>query len=289
MENLSWFGATRAELDLRNRDRVFEFIQKESPDAVVIAAAKVGGIHANSTEPVAFLSENLQIQTNLLDGAASANVERLVFLGSSCIYPRLSQQPIKESYLLTGALEPTNEPYSIAKIAGLKLTEAYRNHFGLNWASLMPTNIYGPNDNFHPENSHVIPGLIRKFHEAKVNHLESVTLWGSGEPLREFVFVDDLANAIITVLSSGQPASLTNVGSGDELSVADLASKVASVVGFHGSVSWDRSKPDGTPRKLLDSTSIREMGWRPQVTLDKGLEITYRWFKETEILDKVRS
>ena len=267
----TWIGATRTELDLTNRNAVFDYLNKNKPDAVIIAAAKVGGIVANDSFPVDFLSENLQIQTNLIDGSHQAGIQKLVFLGSSCIYPKYADQPISESSLLTGELEPTNEPYAIAKIAGLKLIEAYRKQFGHNWISLMPTNLYGSGDNYDLETSHVIPGMIAKFCKAKKNNEPSVTLWGTGKPLREFLNVDDLASATLFALANYRGSVALNVGSGEEVSIKELADLVKKAVGYDGNISWDNSRPDGTPRKFLNSTTLAELGWRPSFTLEQGL------------------
>jgi GDP-L-fucose synthase len=241
----SWIGQTRSELDLLDRNAVFAFVRENKPDAIVIAAAKVGGIKANSSYPVEFLSENVQIETNLIDAAAKAGVEKVLFLGSSCIYPKLSPQPIKEEYLLTGPLEPTNEAYAIAKIAGLKLVEAYRNEYGKSWISAMPTNMYGPGDNFDLENAHVLPALVRKFHEAKTGNSPKVILWGSGNPMREFLHADDLAEACIFLLENYSGDVALNVGTGVDVSIRELATLIAEVVGFSGQIEWDASKPDG--------------------------------------------
>jgi len=277
----TWIGQTRQELDLLNRQAVFEYVAREKPDWVVIAAAKVGGIHANSTYPVQFLSENLQIQTNVLDACHNSNIERVIFLGSSCIYPKFCSQPIKEDYLLTGALEPTNEPYAIAKIAGLKLVEAYSKQFGRSWISLMPTNLYGPGDNFDSLNSHVLPSLMRRFHEAKTQGFSKVAIWGDGTPLREFLHADDLADAVLFAASNYFGDSPINVGSGEEVSISGLAQTLAQVIGFEGEIEFDHTKPNGTPRKLLDSSVIRGLGWNPKISLLQGLDGTYRWFKDT--------
>lgn len=276
----SWIGRTRSELDLLNRKAVFDFLDSEKPDAVLVAAAKVGGIVANSMFPVKFLSENLQIETNLLDGAHAAGVERLLFLGSSCVYPKFADQPVKEEYLLTGALEKTNEPYALAKIAGLKLVEAYRQEFGHRWISAMPTNLYGPGDNFDLQNSHVLPALIRKFHEAKLSNASSVTLWGSGNPRREFLHSDDLARASLFLLENYDEDVAINVGFGEDSSIKELAEMVREIVGFSGSVEWDQSKPDGTPRKLLDISKITRLGWKPVTELRAGIRSTYKWYVE---------
>ena len=270
----TWIGATKSDLDLTDRNAVFDYLKDNKPDAVVIAAAKVGGIVANDSFPVDFLSENLQIQTNLIDGSHQAGIEKLVFLGSSCIYPKFADQPISESSLLTGELEPTNEPYALAKIAGLKLIQAYRKQFGHKWISLMPTNLYGPGDNYDPESSHVIPGMIVKFCNAKNNDEPSVTLWGSGSPLREFLHVDDLALATLFSLENYEGDVALNVGSGEEVSINELAETIKTAVGFTGEINWDISKPDGTPRKFLDSYKLEELGWKPSLTLEEGLAKT---------------
>ena len=274
----TWIGKTRSELDLLDRKAVFDFLASEKPDAVIVAAAKVGGIMANSTYPVEFLSENLQIETNLMDGSHAANIERLLFLGSSCIYPKLSPQPIKEEYLLTGPLERTNEPYALAKISGLKLVEAYRRQHQRKWISVMPSNIYGPGDNFDLESSHVLPALVRKLHEAKLQGEPSVSVWGSGKPKREFLHADDLASACIFLLENYDDGSHINVGSGFDLSISELASLIAETVGFSGVIRYDPSKPDGTPRKLLDVSRIRGLGWAAALNLKEGIESTYQWY-----------
>lgn len=274
----SWIGRTRGELNLLRREDVKDYLHSERPDAIVVAAAKVGGILANLQNPVDFLSENLQIQTNIMDAAAEVKIDRLLFLGSSCIYPKMSEQPIPESALLTGPLEETNESYAIAKIAGVKLAQAYKRQYGLNWNSAMPTNIYGPGDNFHPEGSHVIPGLIGKFHKAVILGHDTVELWGSGTPLREFIHVDDLAKGVLALLESDGQEDLVNIGSGEEVTILQLATEVARVTGFEGEFRWNKSRPDGTPRKILDSTAIRNMGWSPEISLQDGLKDTYRWF-----------
>jgi GDP-L-fucose synthase len=272
---------TRKELDLRDQQAVARFFREEKPDTVFFAAARVGGIKANDTYRWDFLYENLVLQTNVLGSALDTGVERVVFFGSSCIYPRLADQPIKEEYLLTGPLEPTNEPYAIAKIAGLKLVDAANAQFGRKWISLMPTNLYGPNDNFDLEKSHVLPALIRKFHDAKEARADgkdaSVTLWGHGTARREFLHVDDAAGAAIMMMESGV-TGLYNVGSGSDLTIKDLAAIVAKVVGYDGPVHWDTTKPDGTPRKLMDSSRIRERGWSPRISLEEGIRSTYDWF-----------
>ena len=272
---------SRRELDLRNQDAVTEFFAGAKPEVVFLAAAKVGGIHANNTQHWEFLYENLQIQNNILGCALEAGVKNLVFFGSSCIYPKLADQPLREEYLLTGPLEPTNEPYAIAKIAGLKLVEAANHEYGHQWLSLMPTNLYGPGDNFDLLSSHVLPAMIRKFHEAKDRQYrgsaEPVRLWGSGSALREFLHVDDLASAAVYLMEKGA-SGLFNVGSGQELSIRQLAEAIARVVGYDGNVEWDKTKPDGTPRKLLDSSKVQRLGWTPRISLDEGLRRTYEWF-----------
>lgn len=279
----SWIGATRKELDLLDRKGVFDYLAKHRPDAVIIAAAKVGGILANKTYPVEFLSENLQIEANLIDGSHAAGIEKLLFLGSSCIYPKLATQPLKEEYLLTGPLEESNEPYAIAKIAGLKLVEAYRRQHGRFWTSAMPTNLYGPGDNFSTEGSHVLPALIRRFHEAKVKGDDSVVVWGSGTPLREFLHVDDLARASLLLLEKFDGSVAINVGSSQEISIAQLATLIAEVVKFNGEIIFDPSKPDGTPRKLLDNSKILALGWSPKISLADGIRSTYEWFLKNRV------
>jgi GDP-L-fucose synthase len=278
----SWFGKSRQQLDLLDRKSVFEYVASTKPDAIVIAAAKVGGINANSKYPVEFLSQNLQIEANLIDAAAAADIAKVLFLGSSCIYPKLSPQPIKEEYLLTGELEPTNEAYAIAKIAGLKLIGAYRSEYSKDWISAMPTNMYGPGDNFDLDNAHVLPALIRRFHEAKVSNSKSVTLWGTGSPMREFLHADDLAAACIFLLEEYSGDVPVNVGTGSDISIKVLAEKISRVVGFKGEIKWDSSKPDGTPRKLLDVSRINSLGWSAKITLETGLQTTYDWFLSNE-------
>jgi GDP-L-fucose synthase len=276
----TWIGQTRAELDLLDRKAVFEYLSKQKPDAVVIAAAKVGGIQANNTYPVEFLSQNLQIETNLMDGAHEAGIEKLLFLGSSCVYPKMAEQPIKEEYLLTSELEKTNEAYALAKISGLKLVQAYRKQYGHRWISAMPTNMYGPGDNFDLENSHVLPALIRKFHDAKTSGADSVTLWGTGTPKREFLHSDDLGRACVFLLENYDDDVAINVGVGEDISIKELAEQIKKVVGFQGSTEWDSSKPDGTPRKLLDVSRTKALGWLPSISLQEGLSSTYSWFLE---------
>jgi GDP-L-fucose synthase len=277
----SWIGKTRSELDLLDRKAVFDFLANEKPDAVIIAAAKVGGIHANNTYPVQFLSENLQIESNLMDAAHAAGIDKLLFLGSSCVYPKMAQQPIKEEYLLTGELEKTNEAYALAKISGLKLVQAYRNQYGHRWISAMPTNMYGPGDNFDLENSHVLPALIRKFDDAKSLGATSVTLWGSGTPKREFLHADDLGRACVYLLENYNDEVAINVGVGEDVSIKDLAELIKDTVGFSGSIEWDSSKPDGTPRKLLDVSRIKRLGWKAQISLKEGIASTYEWYKSS--------
>jgi GDP-L-fucose synthase len=276
--NLSWVGRSHAELDLCDRGEVFRYIKNETPDIVVVAAARVGGIGANSANPVQFLSDNLQIATNILDACHAANIERVLFLGSSCIYPRLSPQPIKEEYLLTGELEPTNEAYALAKISGLKLVQAYRRQYGRRWIAAMPTNLYGPGDNFDLETSHVLPAMIRKFHQAKIDERDSVVLWGTGTPRREFLHVDDLASACLHLLKSYDSDIVINVGCGEDISIHELAEEIRDVVGFKGKIHWDRSKPDGTPRKLLDTSRLSQLSWKPTIDLRTGLASTYESF-----------
>lgn len=277
--NHSSMGKTHSELDLLDRKAVFDYVASEKPDAMVIAAAKVGGIHANNTFPVQFLTENLQIETNLMDAAHAAGIPRLLFLGSSCVYPKLAQQPIKEEYLLTGELEKTNEAYALAKISGLKLVQAYRNQYGHKWISAMPTNMYGPGDNFDLENSHVLPALIRKFHDAKIRGDRKVTLWGSGSPLREFLHADDLASACLFLLENYDDEIAINVGTGSDISIKELAELVREIVGFGEAIEWDNLKPDGTPRKVLDVSRITALGWKPEIKLEDGVRSTYGWFQ----------
>lgn len=276
----TWVGRTRSELDLLDRKAVFEFLAKEQPDAVVIAAAKVGGIQANNSFPVEFLSVNLQIETNLMDGAHAAGIEKLLFLGSSCVYPKMAQQPIKEEYLLTGELEKTNEAYALAKISGVKLVQAYRKQYGHKWISAMPTNMYGPGDNFDTETSHVLPALIRKFHDAKNTGSPTVTLWGSGSPKREFLHSDDLGRACIFLIDNYDNDVPINVGVGEEISIKELAKLIKEIVGFEGEVLWDATMPDGTPRKVLDVSRISALGWEPEITLIDGIQSTYDWFQK---------
>jgi GDP-L-fucose synthase len=271
---------TRAELDLTEQAAVRNFFQSERPDAVIMAAARVGGIYANNSHPALFMRDNLLIQDNVIDAAHRSGVGKFVFLGSSCIYPKLAPQPIKEEYLLTGPLEPTNEWYAIAKIAGVKMCQAYRREFGFSAISLMPTNLYGPGDNFDLQNSHVLPGLIRRFHEAKVGGAETVTVWGTGTPRREFLHVDDLADAVLHLLRTYDGEDIVNIGWGEDVTIRELAELVVSVTGYDGRLVFDSTKPDGTPRKLLDTSRLTGLGWRPQIPLKTGIERTYAWFRE---------
>lgn len=277
-EGLGWIGEGREGLNLLKREDVFRYINTQKPDAVIVAAAKVGGIGANNAFPVEFLSENLQIMTNLLDACHQANIERVVYLGSSCIYPRMANQPIREEELLTGELEPTNEAYALAKISGLKLVQAYRKQYGRNWISVMPTNLYGPEDNFDAETSHVLPALVARFHAAKEAELSTVQVWGTGTPRREFLHVDDLADACLFLLEKYNGDIPLNIGFGEDVSIRELTELVAEVVGYKGAIGWDTTKPDGTPRKWLDSSRLREQGWKPKISLREGLESTYKWY-----------
>jgi GDP-L-fucose synthase len=271
---------THHELDLTDQAAVGEFFQKERPKAVIMAAARVGGIQANDTRPAEFIRDNLLIQDNVIDAAYRAGVAKFVFLGSSCIYPKLAPQPIKEDSLLTGPLEPTNEWYAIAKIAGLKMCQAYRRQYGFNAISLMPTNLYGPGDNFDLQNSHVLPALIRRFHEAKLRGDPSLTVWGTGTPRREFLHVDDLADAAIHLLNTYDDESIVNIGWGEDVTIRELAEVVASVTGFRGRLEFYSSKPDGTPRKLLDTSRLTALGWVPKIKLKAGIASTYAWYKD---------
>jgi GDP-L-fucose synthase len=283
LKDFEIYGKSSDELDFRNRDLVLKEFGEVKPEALVIAAAKVGGIRANQDFPVDFLSNNLLIQTNLMDAAHRAGVEKVIFLGSSCIYPKFSKQPITEDLLLTGLLETTNEAYAIAKISGLKLIESYRKQYGYNWISLMPTNLYGEYDNFNPETSHVIPALIQKFHEAVSKKHVSISIWGDGTPLRSFLHVDDLAQACFDVISAKTPPGLMNVGTNHEISIMDLASRIAKLTDFQGEISFDKTMPNGTPRKILDSTKMENLGWIPKISLSEGLERTYSWYKNNII------
>jgi GDP-L-fucose synthase len=271
---------THRELDLTDQAAVVEFFQRERPQAVVMAAARVGGIQANNVRPAEFIRDNLLIQDNVIDAAYRAGVAKFVFLGSSCIYPKLAPQPIKEDSLLTGPLEPTNEWYAIAKIAGVKMCQAYRRQYGFNAISLMPTNLYGPGDNFDLQNSHVLPALIRRFHEAKLRGDASLTVWGTGTPRREFLHVDDLADAVIYLLKTYDDEAIVNIGWGEDVTIRELAEAIGSVAGFRGHLEFDSSKPDGTPRKLLDTSRLTALGWVPKIKLKAGIEDTYAWFKD---------
>ena len=280
----SWEIVTRgrAELDLLDGTAVREFFQTVRPRRVVLAAAKVGGIKANNDFPVEFLLENLKIQNHIIESAHASGVEKLLFLGSSCIYPKFAPQPIREDAFLTGTLEPTNEPYAIAKIAGIKLCQAYRRQYGANFISAMPTNLYGPHDNFDPVSSHVLPGLIYKFHQAKVEARPNVLLWGTGTPRREFLHADDLAAACLLLLDSYDSDELINVGTGVDVTIRELADMVQSAVGYTGKIEWDTTQPDGTPRKLLDVSRLQALDWKPQVSLAEGIAAAYRWFLENK-------
>ena len=280
--NKKVIGISSKDINLLDRAKTFSYIKDLGPAVIIDAAAKVGGVGSNNAYPVEFLTQNLQIQSNLMDAAHEAKVEKFLFLGSSCIYPRNCSQPIKEDYLLTGELEQTNSAYAVAKIAGIELIKSYRKEYGHSWISVMPTNLYGPNDNFDLENSHVLPALIRKFVEAKRNNSPEVVLWGSGTPLREFLHVDDLAKAILVCLEKYDDSQQINIGSGDEISIKDLAFKIANLTGFTGSIVWDANRPDGTPRKVLDSTKINNLGWKPSISLDQGIAATVEWYQENK-------
>jgi GDP-L-fucose synthase len=280
-QNIPAITAARGELDLTNQSAVFSFLADHKPDTVMIAAAKVGGIHANATYPADFIYENLAIAANLIEGSRRAGVPRLLFLGSSCIYPKLAPQPMPEDCLLTSPLEPTNEAYAIAKIAGLKMCQHYRSQHGLLYHSAMPTNLYGPGDNYHPENSHVIPALIRRFHEARHRGDSSVTIWGTGTPRREFLHTDDLAAACFHLISLENPPDWVNVGTGTDLTILELAQSIAKTVGFTGDILTDPAKPDGTPRKLLDISKIQTTGWSPKIPFEEGLAAAYQDFQTT--------
>lgn len=275
--------ATSAELDLRDTGKVNAFFERERPEYVFLAAAKVGGIHANATYPADFLYDNLMIQNNVIHAAWQYNVEKLLFLGSSCIYPRMAPQPISEDSLLSGYLEKTNEAYAIAKIAGIKLCQAYHEQHGCRFISAMPTNMYGYGDNYHPENSHVLPALLRRFHEANVENRAEVTIWGTGKPLREFMFSDDLAEACVFLMEKYEDPELINVGTGEEISILDLARLIADIVGFRGTITFDPTRPDGTPRKLMDSSRLHALGYRHKVSLREGIERTYADFKQVAV------
>ena len=273
-------GSSSAELDLRNQLAVRDFISNEKPDVIIDAAARVGGILANNNYPYQFIMENMQIQNNLIDSALQAGVEKFIFLGSSCIYPRLAPQPLKEEYLLTSDLEPTNEWYAIAKITGVKACQAIRKQFEKDYVSLMPTNLYGTYDNFDLNTSHVLPAMMRKFHEAKENNNAPVTLWGSGTPLREFLFVDDMAEAVVFALENRLPDYLYNIGTGVDLTIKELAETIQKITGHQGEIIWDSTKPDGTPRKLMDISKMHDLGWKHKIDLEQGIQMTYDWFLE---------
>ncbi|MCM3701056.1 GDP-L-fucose synthase [Paenibacillus macerans] len=276
-------GRTSQELDLRDQSSVRQLFERERPEYVYLAAAKVGGILANSNYPAQFLYDNLMIQSNIIEAAKNYGVKKLLFLGSTCIYPKLAPQPLKEEYLLTDELEPTNEPYAIAKIAGIKMCNGYNRQYGTNFLSVMPTNLYGPNDNFDLQNSHVLPALMRKIHEAKTNGSETVTIWGSGTPLREFLHVDDLADACVYLMenhSAEEIDTFVNIGTGKEISIRELAEQLCSIIGFEGTPVYDSTKPDGTPRKITDVTRLEQLGWRYTIELEEGVRDTYQWYLE---------
>jgi GDP-L-fucose synthase len=284
---------THAELDLTSQSQVRDFFESERIDQVYLAAARVGGIHANNTYPAEFIYQNMMIEANVIHQAWRSGVKKLLFLGSSCIYPRLAEQPIQEDYLLTGPLEPTNEPYAVAKIAGIKLCESYNRQYGTDYRSVMPTNLYGPGDNYHPENSHVLPAMIQRFHEAKVNGMEKVMIWGTGKPMREFLYVDDMADASVHVMelphavyaqNTSPMLSHINVGSGEEITILDLAKLVQRAVGYAGEIEFNTMKPDGSPRKLIDSTKLFALGWEPKMLLSDGIAETYRRFLAERLL-----
>lgn len=277
---------TSQELDLRNQQAVSEFFQQDKPDYVFLAAAKVGGIIANNTYRADFLYENLAIQNNVIHAAYLNQVTKLMFLGSSCIYPKMAPQPLKESYLLTGVLEPTNEPYAIAKIAGIKMCEAYRAQYGCDFISVMPTNLYGPNDNYDLQNSHVLPAMIRKFHEAKERGDATMELWGTGSPMREFLYADDLAEACLFLMENYSDAELVNIGTGVDVTIKELAETVQQIVGFEGEIRWDVSKPDGTPRKLMDVSKLHQLGWKHHIELADGIHLAYQDFLQNLALRK---
>jgi GDP-L-fucose synthase len=283
--------ASRDELDLLSQSAVQDFLFQQKPDAVILAAAKVGGIHANNEYPAQFIYENLQIQNNIIHSSHLADVQSLLFLGSSCIFPKMAEQPMAEGALLTGKLEQTNEPYAIAKIAGIKMCESYNRQYGRDYRSVMPTNLYGPGDNFHPENSHVLPALMLRFHEAKINNESEVVVWGSGKPKREFLHVDDMASASIFVMGLAEEdyriktkpmQSHINVGSGDDVSISELAATIAQVVGYEGQIVFNTSKPDGSPRKLMNVGLLKSLGWKQQIDLTDGIQQTYRWFVDNQ-------
>lgn len=274
---------TSSELDLRNQQAVADFFNQEKPDYVFLAAAKVGGIMANNTYRADFIYENMAIQNNVIKSSYDNKVKKLMFLGSSCIYPKMAPQPLNEDMLLTGTLEPTNEPYAIAKIAGIKMAEAFRDQYGCNYISVMPTNLYGINDNYHPQNSHVLPALIRRFHEAKINQLPEVMIWGTGTPLREFLFSDDLADACVFLMNNYDEKQFVNIGIGEDLSIKELAELIKDVIGYQGTISFDSSKPDGTPRKLMDVSKLHALGWKHRVNLREGIQLAYADFLKKEV------
>ena len=273
-------GKTHKELDLMDSIAVENFFKEEKPEYVFLAAAKVGGIHANSTYPADFIYENLQIQNNVIGNAYKYGVKKLMFLGSSCIYPKMCPQPIKEEYLLSGYLEETNEAYALAKISGLKMCQYFNKQYGTNFISVMPTNLYGPYDNFHPENSHVMPALIRRFHEAKINNAKDVVVWGSGTPLREFLYSEDMADACVYLMENYEGNDFFNIGTGKEITIRGLAELIKEVVGYEGEIVWDTTKPDGTPRKLLDVSKLESQGWKYKMELREGINLSYKWFLE---------
>jgi GDP-L-fucose synthase len=270
---------TSVELDLRVQERVNEFFEAEQPEYVFLAAAKVGGILANNTYRADFIYENIMIQSNIIHSSYATGVKKLMFLGSSCIYPKMAPQPLKEEYLLTGLLEPTNEPYAIAKIAGIKMCDAYRSQYGCDFISVMPTNLYGPNDNYDLQNAHVLPSLVRKFHEAKLNQASEVTIWGTGTPKREFLHADDLADACVFLMKTYSDAGLVNIGTGEDVSISELAALIKKVVGYGGNIIYDSTKPDGTPRKLMDVSKLNGLGWKFTIPLEKGLEMVYQEYQ----------
>ncbi|MBN8585589.1 MAG: GDP-L-fucose synthase [Ignavibacteria bacterium] len=272
---------SRSELDLINQAATKQFFEEKKPEYVFLAAAKVGGILANNTYPADFIYDNVMIESNIIHSAYLTGVKKLLFLGSSCIYPKFAEQPIKESSLLTGELEPTNEPYAIAKILGIKMCQSYHRQYGINFISAMPTNLYGINDNFDLNNSHVLPALIRKFHEAKINNLTSVELWGTGSPYREFLYVDELADACYFLMQNYNEPDIVNIGTGKDITIKELADLVRAIVGFDGEIIWDTTKPDGTPRKLLDVSKLNSLGWKSSLSLKEGIENTYKWYLST--------
>jgi GDP-L-fucose synthase len=277
-------GISSKDVNLLDRNMTFDFVKALRPEIIIDAAARVGGIGGNNAFPVEFLTQNIQIQSNLMDAAHEARVSKFVFLGSSCIYPRICPQPIKEEYILTGELEKTNSAYAVAKIAGLELVKSYRKEYGYHWITAMPTNLYGPNDNFDLETSHVLPALIRKFVDGQKNNSSQVILWGTGKPLREFLHVDDLAKAILTCLDKYDSSEHINIGSGEEISINELANKISKAAGYKGEIVWDSTKPDGTPRKVLDITKVKSLGWKPSITLDQGIASTVGWYQSNVVI-----